>query len=106
MRGNALGNWTIASAPGNNAARILAMFSDKQYMDLDTEWHETNDALVENTSRDCDDITNHTDNASGDDVANGTERKLFLRIDAPTDSDYDTAQTFRVTITAVASSTF
>ena len=102
IKGTNLDEWTLAAAPGSNAVRLLGTMMNGAAgsgdFDVATDTIAASEANM--------DATNYTNGQTGDDVSTSAYRELWIRLDSPTDTTYDTQQDFRIDVKAYPASTF
>ena len=102
IKGTNLDEWTLGAAPGSNQVRLLGTMMNGPAGSGDFEvLTDTITASEANM-----DGTNYTNGQTGDDVTSTSYRELWIRLDSPTDTDYDTEQKFRIDVRAYPSGTF
>jgi hypothetical protein len=102
IKGVALNNWQLDTAPGQDKIRLLGAL--KSVLADSADFNTADDVIT--TGESAMDTTHFSVNQNGDNVAKDATRLLSLRLDSPSDTTYDTVQKFRVEIKAYPASTF
>ena len=100
-----LNTWTLGTTKADNninQAVLAAKFNTTKPASVDD--YTDNDVVLTASERDA--KTHFVGNQDGDDVVKNEEDNLWIYIKTPTDTTVDTAQTFRIDINAVLSTTY
>ena len=105
IKGTELTEWTLGAVPGDNVASLYGTLKAAAPIVLG-DFDVAFDTIT--TTEPNMDGTNYTNDQTGNDVDESVsdERLLWIRLDTPTDTDYQTEQKFRVEIKAYPASTF
>ena len=101
ITGQALDDWMLGAAPAADTVRLLGMLNSAPA--AQGEFSAADDVI--DTEADMD-STSYAGDQDGNNVAPNADRLLWIRLDSPTDTSYDTTQRFRVLIQAYPSSEF
>jgi len=101
---SALDNWTLGATPGNEVASLYAKLKVSPPADQN-DFNVQYDTLT--TTEANMNASNYTSGGqTGNDVPSNMQKALWVRLDTPTDTAWNTQQRFRVVVTANPASTF